>query len=70
MPPDAHRRLWQEVLFTEDLLSIQFAPGLFEKIDLLHLLNDLCIIAEVLRDDKVYYFIPSALPSKELTTEN
>ena len=42
IPPDAHRRLRQEGLFTEDLLdyvSIQFALGLFEKIDLLHLLN-------------------------------
>ena len=73
MSPDAHRRLRQEGLFTEDLLdliSIQFAPGLFEKADLLHLLNDLCIIAKVQRDDKIYYFIPSALPSKELTYQN
>ena len=70
MAPDAHRRLRQEGLFTEDLLdlvSIPFAPGLFEKTDLLRLLNDLCIVAEVQRDDKVYYFIPSALSPKELT---
>ena len=70
MPPDSHRRLRQEGLFTEDLLdlvSIPFAPGLFEKTDLLRLLNDLCIVAEVQRDDKVYYFIPSALSPKELT---
>ena len=73
MSPDAHRRLRQEGLFTEDLLdliSIQFAPGLFEKADLLHLLNDLCIIAKVQRDYKIYYFIPSALPPKELTDQN
>ena len=50
MPQDAHHRLQQEGLFTEDLLdlvSIQFVPYLFEKADLLHLLNDLCIIAEI-----------------------
>ena len=73
MPPDAHRRLRQEGLFTEDLLdliSIQFAPGLFEKADLLHLLNDLFIIAKVQRDNKIYYFIPSALPPKELTDQD
>ena len=70
MPPGTHRRLRQEGLFTEDLLdliSIPFAPGLFEKADLLCLLNELYIIADVQRDDKVYYFIPSALSPKELT---
>ena len=70
MPPDSHRRLRHEGLFTEDLLdliSIPFAPGLFEKADLLCLLNELYIIADVQRDDKVYYFIPCALSPKELT---
>ena len=73
MPPDAHRRLRQEGLFTEDLLdliSIQFGPGLFEKDNLLHLLNDLCNIAKVQRNDKIYYFIPSALPPQELTDQD
>ena len=71
MPPDAHHRLRQESLFTKDLLDlifIQFAPSLFEKFNLLHLLNDLCIIAEVQHDDDiVYYFIPSTLPLKATT---
>ena len=71
LPPNAHRRLREEGLFTIDLLdlvSIQFAPGLFEKLDLLHLLSDLCVVAEVHRDDSTYYFIPTALSPKHLTT--
>ena len=71
LPPNAHRRLQEEGLFTIDLLdlvSIQFAPGLFEKADLLHLLCDLCIVAEVHRDESTYYFIPTALSPKHLTT--
>ena len=71
LPPNAHRRLQQEGLFTIDLLdlvSIQFARGLFEKADLLHLLCDLCVVAEVYRDDTTYFFIPSALSPKFLTT--
>ena len=70
LPPNAHRRLQQEGLFTIDLLdlvSIQFVPGLFEKADLLRLLCDLCIVAEVYRDDTTYFFIPSALSPKFLT---
>ena len=69
LPPDAHRRLQYEGLFSDDLLdliSIKFVPGLFEKADLLHLLSDLCIIAKVQRDNATYYFIPSALPPKQL----
>ena len=69
LPPDAHRRLQHEGLFSDDLLdlvSIKFVPGLFEKADLLHLLSDLCIIAKVQRDNATYYFIPSALPPKQL----
>ena len=72
LPPYIHQRLRDEGLFTEDFLdfvSIQFAPGLFVKLDLLHLLCDLCIIAEVQRHDKLYYFIPSALSPKHLTYE-
>ena len=71
LPPNAHRRLQEEGLFTIDLLdlvSIQFAPGLFEKADLLRLLCDLCIVAEVHRDESTYYFIPTALSPKHLTT--
>ena len=71
LPPNAHRRLQEEGLFTIDLLdlvSIQFSPGLFEKADLLHLLCDLCIVAEVHRDESTYYFIPTALSPKHLTT--
>ena len=71
LPPNAHRRLKEEGLFTIDLLdlvSIQFAPGLFEKLDLLRLLSDLCVVAEVYRDDSTYYFIPTALSPKHLTT--
>ena len=71
LPPNAHRRLQEEGLFTIDLLdlvSIPFAPGLFEKADLLHLLCDLCIVAEVHRDESTYYFIPTALSPKHLTT--
>ena len=69
LPPDAHRRLQHEGLFSDDLLdlvSIKFVPGLFEKADLLHLLSDLYIIAKVQRDNATYYFIPSALPPKQL----
>ena len=69
LPPDAHRRLQHEGLFSDDLLdlvSIKFVPGLFEKGDLLHLLSDLCIIAKLQRDNATYYFIPSALPPKQL----
>ena len=72
LPPNVHQRLRDEGLFTEDfldLVSIQFAQGLFEKSDLLHLLCDLCIIAEVRHNDKLYYFIPSALSPKQLTYE-
>ena len=71
LPPNAHCRLQQEGLFTIDLLdlvSIQFAPGLFEKADLLRLLCDLCIVAEVHRDESKYYFIPTALSPKHLNT--
>ena len=71
MPPDSHRRLQREGLFTDDLLdlvSIEFVPGLFEKSDLLHLLSDLCIIAEVKRDNTTYYFIPTALSPRPLTS--
>ena len=71
LQPNAHRRLQEEGLFTIDLLdlvSIQFAPGLFEKADLLRLLCDLCIVAEVHRDESTYYFIPTALSPKHLTT--
>ena len=70
LPPDAHRRLQHEGLFTDDLLdliSIQFVPGLFEKSDFLRLLSDLCIIAKVQRDKDTYYFIPSALSPKHLS---
>ena len=70
LPPNAHRRLQQEGLFTIDLLdvvSIQFVSGLFEKIDLLRLLCDLCIVAEVHRDESTCYFIPAALSPKHLT---
>ena len=73
LPPNAHRRLQQEGLFTIDLLdlvSIQFAPGLFEKADLLRLLCHLCIVAEVHRDESTYYFVPTALSPKHLTTNN
>ena len=69
LSPNVHRRLREEGLFTEDLIdliSIQFASGLFERDDLLHLLCDLCVIAKVQRDN-VYYFIPSALSPKHLT---
>ena len=69
LPPDAHRRLQHEGLFSDDLLdlvSIKFVPGLFKKADLLHLLSDLYIIAKVQRDNATYYFIPSALPPKQL----
>ena len=69
LPPDAHRRLQREGLFSDDLLdlvSIKFVPGLFGKADLLHLLSDLCISAEVQRDNATYYFIPSALSPKQL----
>ena len=72
LPPNVHQRLRDEGLFTDDfldLVSIQFAQGLFEKSDLLHLLCDLCIIAEVRQSDKLYYFIPSALSPKQLTHE-
>ena len=71
--PDAHRRLQREGLFSDDLLnlvSIKFVPGLFEKADLLRLLSDLCIIAKVQRDNATYYFIPSALPPKQLDSRN
>ena len=71
MPPDSHRRLQREGLFTDDLLdlvSIEFVPGLFEKYDFLHLLSDLCIIAEVKHDNTTYYFIPSALSPRSLTS--
>ena len=70
LPPDAHRRLQQEGLFTDDLLdliSIQFVPGLFEKSDFLRLLSDLCIIAKVQRNEVTYYFIPSALSPRHLS---
>ena len=70
LAPNAHRQLQEEGLFTIDLLdlvSIQFAPGLFEKADLLRLLCDLCIIAEVHRDESTYYFLPTALSPKHLT---
>ena len=69
LQPDAHRRFQHEGLFSDDLLdlvSIKFVPHIFEKADLLHLLSDLCIIAEVQRDNATYYFIPSALPPKQL----
>ena len=69
LPPDAHRKLRKEGLFTEDLLdvvSIKFAPGLFEKSDLLHLLIKLCVIARVYQDNVTYYFIPAALRPKQL----
>ena len=72
LSPNIHQQLREEGLFTKDfldLVSIQFIPGLFEKVDLLRLLCDLCIIAEVRRDDKLYYFIPSALSPKHLTLE-
>ena len=71
LPPDAHRRLQCEGLFGDDLLdlvSIKFVPGLFEKADFLHLLSDLCIIAKVQRGNATYYFIPSALPPKQLSS--
>ena len=70
LPPNVHHQLQKEGLFTIDLLdliSIQFAPGLFEQADLLHLLCDLCIAAEVDRDDSTYYFIPTVLSPKHLT---
>ena len=73
LPPNAHSRLKEEGLFTIDLLdlvSIQFAPGLFEKADLLRLLCDLCIVAEVHRDESTHYFIPTALSPKHLTTND
>ena len=73
LPPDAHRRLQHEGLFTDDLLdivSIEFVPRLFEKSDFLHLLSELCIIAEVKRDNTTYYFIPSALSPKHLSTSD
>ena len=73
LPPDAHRRLQHEGLFTDDLLdivSIRFVPRLFEKSDFLHLLSELCIIAEVKRDSTTYYFIPSALSPKHLSTSD
>ena len=73
LPPNAHCQLKEEGLFTIDLLdlvSIQFAPGLFEKADLLRLLCDLCIVAEVHRDDSTYYFIPTALSPKHLSTND
>ena len=72
LPPDAHRRLQREGLFTDDLLdfvSIKFVPGLFEKADFLHLLSNLCIIAKVKRDNATYYFIPSALSPKQLKSD-
>ena len=71
MPPNAHRLLQEEGLFTIDLLdlvSIQFAPGLFEKADLLCVLCDLCIVAKVDCEESTYYFIPTALSPKHLTT--
>ena len=71
LPPHAHQRLQCEGLFTDDLLdlvSIKFVPGLFEKKHFLHLLSSLCIIAEVKRDNTTYYFIPSALSPKHLTS--
>ena len=71
LPPDAHRRIQREGLFGDDLLdlvSIKFVPGLFEKADFLHLLSDLCIIAKVQRDNATYYFIPTALPPKQLSS--
>ena len=70
LPPNAHHRLRQEGLFTIDLLdlvSIQFVPGLFEKVDLLRLLCDLYIVAEVHRDESTYYFMPIVLSPKHLT---
>ena len=72
LPPNAHCWLQQEGLFTIDLLHlipIQFVPGLFEKVDLLQLLCDLCIVAEVHRDETTYYFIPVALSPKYLTSK-
>ena len=71
LPPNAHRQLQEEGLFTIDLLdlvSIQFAPGLFEKNDLLRLLCDLCIVSEVHHKESTYYFIPTALSPKHLTS--
>ena len=71
LPPNAHRRLQEEGLFTIDLLdlvSIQFTPGLFEKHDLLRLLCDLRIVAEIHRDASTYYFMPVALSPKHLTS--
>ena len=71
LPPNVHRRLQEEGLFTIDLLdliSIEFAPDLFEKNDLLRLLCDLCIVSEVHREESSYYFIPTALSPKHLTT--
>ena len=70
LPQIAHHRLQKEGLFTIDLLdliSIQFVPGLFEKGDLLRLLCDLCIVAEIHRDESTYYFMPVALTPKHLT---
>ena len=70
LSPDAHRRLQEEGLFTIDLLdlvSIQYVPGLFGKDDLLRLLCDLCIVAEVHRNGFAYYFIPIVLSPKHLT---
>ena len=64
-------RLWEEGLFTEDLIdlvSIQFASDLFERNDLLHLLCDLCVIVKV-QHSNVYYFIPTGLSLKHLTYE-
>ena len=72
LPPKVHQRLREEGLFTEDfldLVSIPFSPGLFDKLYLLQLLCDLCIIAKARDNDKLYYFIPSALSPKQLTHE-
>ena len=69
LPPDAHRKLQKEGLFTDDLLdliSIPFSP-LFKKVDLLCLLSHLCIVARVQRDNLTYYFMPCALRPKQLT---
>ena len=69
LPHRDHQRFQLEGLFTDDLLdliSIKFVPDLFQKSDFLHLLSDLCIIAKVQRDKVTYYFIPSALPPKQL----
>ena len=69
LPPDAHRKLQKEGLFTDDLLdliNIPFSP-LFKKVDLLCLLCHLCIIARVQRDNLTYYFMPCALCPKQLT---